>query len=873
MYSLRFFGGVALEGPSGPLSGPVLQKRPLALLAMLAASRGGGWSRDKLMTYLWAEHDEARARHLLANSVYVVRKALGDEAVQALGEYLRLNAVIVGTDIADFAAALEEGDFERAVALYAGPFMDGFQLSGAAEFDQWVESERRRLAGQYETALESLAEQAGGAGYRAGAGECWNMAAANDPYNSRLVLRLMSALTRAGDPANAIQLAREHERFLQKELGVEPPVDLQAFVEELMQEPLPPTAGSGAFLAQAQEAAPQDRFATAEELGEALRSPDVGWIMAAKWVAVMRRNVIAASAAGFVLVVLAVGAVLQYVGGIGFLFRPGEPGLDPNKIIVAPFENLTGDESMDHIGRMAADWITQGVARTGLVEVVPSSAALYASKHGSEQAGVMPGLDRARGTAEATGSGTVVWGSYYRDGDDLLFQVQVTDASRNRFLSIPDPVSGSVESPLPAIVELQQRVMGALAASLNPLLGESPAELIQPPQYDAYLEYVKGLEASVDLELEEALYHFRRAAILDTTFATAQLYTCFLYWWTGQDAKTDSTFRLVERSRDRLTPADREFLDVVSSYISGDKRLRYEAARRRVEIAAEPFWLWMLAIASRNLNRPREAAEALERLDPQLLAGKRTSDWYWHYLTLDYHMLEDYERELAVARRGRQLNPESGWILADEIRALVALGRVEEVRRVVDGSFALPFDTIYDSLPALLYAALELHAHGHPEAAQEVAERAIAWWRARPSGDVSEKKIKQRLAYWLFVAGHYQEARVHFEELARDSLAGPIATHPQMPRGYLGYLGVMAARAGDRAEALRIDERLRRQESSVNLRWRASIAAHLGERDRALDLARASRARGGWTYQLHIWVGLGPLRDDLDFQRLLKPDG
>ena len=34
------------------------------------------------------------------------RKALGDEAVQALGEYLRLNAVIVGTDIADFAAAL-----------------------------------------------------------------------------------------------------------------------------------------------------------------------------------------------------------------------------------------------------------------------------------------------------------------------------------------------------------------------------------------------------------------------------------------------------------------------------------------------------------------------------------------------------------------------------------------------------------------------------------------------------------------------------------------------------------------------------------------------------------------------------------------------
>ena len=80
MYRLRLFGGVALEGPSGPLSGAALQKRRLALLAMLAAARGTGWSRDKLVAYLWAEHDEASARHRLADSVYVLRKALGESA-------------------------------------------------------------------------------------------------------------------------------------------------------------------------------------------------------------------------------------------------------------------------------------------------------------------------------------------------------------------------------------------------------------------------------------------------------------------------------------------------------------------------------------------------------------------------------------------------------------------------------------------------------------------------------------------------------------------------------------------------------------------------------------------------------------------------
>ena len=98
MYRLRLLGGLELEGPSGPLSGRVVQRRQLALLALLAASLGGGLSRDKLLGYLWPESNEERARHRLSDTLHVIRKALGEGAVLVSGELLRLNPELVWTD-------------------------------------------------------------------------------------------------------------------------------------------------------------------------------------------------------------------------------------------------------------------------------------------------------------------------------------------------------------------------------------------------------------------------------------------------------------------------------------------------------------------------------------------------------------------------------------------------------------------------------------------------------------------------------------------------------------------------------------------------------------------------------------------------------
>ena len=233
MYSLVVLGGVRLDGPSGPVTGHLAQRRQLALLVLLATTGPAGRSRDKLQGLLWPESSADAAGHSLADAVYRVRKALGDDCIQGTRDTLRLNPAVVRADVAVFQAHLERGELEEAVALYRGTFLDGFHLRGSIEFEDWQSAESRRLAQQFEGALETLAEKAEAAGDFLRAVGHWSRLSAHDPLNTRFAMRHMAALGAAGDPGNAIQAGERHTRLLREELGAEGPSGLAALLESL----------------------------------------------------------------------------------------------------------------------------------------------------------------------------------------------------------------------------------------------------------------------------------------------------------------------------------------------------------------------------------------------------------------------------------------------------------------------------------------------------------------------------------------------------------------------------------------------------------------------------------------------------------------
>ena len=106
MYTLRLFGTASIEGSDGPLTGRATQGRRLALLAMLAVSRGRALSRDKLVAVLWPEATPERARPQLSDALYILRGALGEDLIRATGDDLSLNAAALAIDVARFEDAM-----------------------------------------------------------------------------------------------------------------------------------------------------------------------------------------------------------------------------------------------------------------------------------------------------------------------------------------------------------------------------------------------------------------------------------------------------------------------------------------------------------------------------------------------------------------------------------------------------------------------------------------------------------------------------------------------------------------------------------------------------------------------------------------------
>jgi hypothetical protein len=121
----------------------------------------------------------------------------------------------------------------------------------------------------------------------------------------------------------------------------------------------------------------------------------------------------------------------------------------------------------------------------------------------------------------------------------------------------------------------------------------------------------------------------------------------------------------------------------------------------------------------------------------------------------------------------------------------------------------------------------------------------------------------------LYAAGHWQDARRIFEELAAEEDGA----------NYRGFLGLLAARQGDSAKAQQISQALAATETPYVFGQvtyvRACIASLLGQRAQAVALLRQAFAQGlqYGMFSLHAEPDLVPLRGYPPFEELLRPKG
>src|SRR4051812_36947257 len=113
MLRLRTFSGLSIENASS-VGVATANRRPLALLALLAVNGGRGLSRETIVALLWPESEPERGRNSLSQVISLLRRELGAEDLVLGTAELRLNSDVLACDVMEFEQRIAEDDLESA---------------------------------------------------------------------------------------------------------------------------------------------------------------------------------------------------------------------------------------------------------------------------------------------------------------------------------------------------------------------------------------------------------------------------------------------------------------------------------------------------------------------------------------------------------------------------------------------------------------------------------------------------------------------------------------------------------------------------------------------------------------------------------------
>lgn len=207
-------------------------RKHMALLLLLAMRSGRPYPREQLIELLWSGDDEASARHSLSQSVSLINKALGVEAIApASKDQVVLGEGLVRLDVTAFEEHVAAKRFGDARALWHGNLLEGLWIQRAPNFERWLDGERQRLLRAVRRVLHALVVS------RRAEGDWEEMRATAeailelDALDEAAMLAYLEALALHGDRTLALRRYREFEARLKEELDAEPGEALRGWIK------------------------------------------------------------------------------------------------------------------------------------------------------------------------------------------------------------------------------------------------------------------------------------------------------------------------------------------------------------------------------------------------------------------------------------------------------------------------------------------------------------------------------------------------------------------------------------------------------------------------------------------------------------------
>jgi len=535
-----------------------------------------------------------------------------------------------------------------------------------------------------------------------------------------------------------------------------------------------------------------------------------------------------------------------------FIFWPQKEEFPLVTVII--FDNRTNEERYNDIGEIAAEYITLELQQSEIFAVYP---VIYFDA-GDEK---LQDVNRVKHLADQTGATRIISGRYFKQGEDLSFHAQLSDARGNLLNTIS--TTCIIDSPLVAIEEINQRVLGALTQEFNPV-NSYKKWANKPPRYDALLEFYKGVK--IGNGVRESLPHFIKASKLDPEFHFAKIQVAHLYANFAPYSKLDSVLSILSNCYSELSPYERSLYDHKRALFEGDLEKAYQNVKERAKFNF-PSHLGLAQMAFLT-NHLHESIEAYKKYGSIKIHASSSQSTQWlRGIRAPYHLLGEHKKELDAINLLCKKYPEYNnkiEVLRWKAEAFSALGRIDEVEALIDNFINLDPDGVYTLGTVMTVVALELRAHGFKEAADKMFVRVSDWYRSR-----RPENWRYSIFRTLYYTEQWQEAKVIMDSL--------VVKNPDKSN-YSGWLGCIYARLSNREKALEISNELMNidwiypSEICDRLFWQARIAALLGDKEQAVQYLWDSYRKGRqYSMANHRDIDFESLKGYPPYEEFIKP--
>jgi TolB-like protein/lipoprotein NlpI len=357
-------------------------------------------------------------------------------------------------------------------------------------------------------------------------------------------------------------------------------------------------------------------------------------------------------------------------------------------IAVMPFENLTGDTTMNWFQKGISSLIINGLGNSPELAVLDDQT-LYEAMDGIDQvftAGISPSM--AKEVAKKVNAETYISGSFQGREETYWVLVNLVKTESGEIIWT-NKIEGNLKSS--GYLDLADSLCNEIKNHLEIKALENVADYefreAYPKSAEAYRYFIEGMNSVLNTNYESGIQSLKKAVEIDSTFTFASFYLAYAYNQLSSPEQ-DLWIKKAYFNKNRIPAKYQLWVDMW--YACGGKSVK--DVSRYCDLLAESgintrlFWSDIAITYCDFTGEYEKAIPAFEKV--MEINQERGADWkfylFYDRFLMALHETGNHEREKVISKIGLNAVPEySNWIFYRMAICALSQGKMKEADEIL----------------------------------------------------------------------------------------------------------------------------------------------------------------------------------------------